>query len=422
MFTQKIYLRVILMCAMILSVSFAFTSKLSAGSADSIVYQNDSVFTIEGVKEELKTDGEWIKVNKSEIDPGAVADESGGFDPEINIDYVWRPTNMEEGWSPYTNGYWNYCNNGWMWVSYYNWGWRTCHYGRWWWSAYYGWVWSPGFVFAPAWVVWMYNDGYCGWYPISPRVRCYNDYNYRCHTMRYKTRCWTFVEKRKFADPITPRVPIVDPFKNPDVTKTPTYDVDPNITKTGVNNNGPKVKTIEDATGKRIAVNDVGMYNNVDKYVDTRDIDKYTEKKNNSGTNGNDGVNNTTGTKNTDGTNGNDGTKTNDDNWYKGDNGTKTKDNTGSNNDGWKKKEDNTGNKNNDGYKQKDGNNGNKQYTPPPQTPPKQDPPKQDPPKQEQPKQDPPKNDNGNNNRGNDSWNESPAPTNQDEGNKSGKD
>ncbi len=30
----------------------------------------------------------------------------------------------------------------------------------------YGWVWAPGFEFAPAWVVWRHTDEYCGWAPL----------------------------------------------------------------------------------------------------------------------------------------------------------------------------------------------------------------------------------------------------------------
>jgi hypothetical protein len=375
MLIHKIKLRVILMSAFTFVMVFALTSKLSAGIADSVVFQNDSVFTIEGVQEELKTDGEWIKVTKAEIDPGGVTDESGGFDEEINTDYVWRPTNVEEGWSPYTNGYWVYTNCSWMWVSYYTWGWRTHHYGRWWYSDVWGWVWSPGFVWAPAWVVWMYNDGYCGWYPISPWVRCYNNYNYRCHTMRYKVRCWTFVEKRKFADPITPRIAIVDPKNNPRIVTTCTFDGDPKISVSGVNTNGPKVSIIEEVTGKKIAVNDVEKYNNTGKYKDS-DPKKKKNDLNTDTWKVKDGGNNTKSTK-TDGNN------------SEGNNNTGTKKNDGNNNSG----NNNTGEKKKDGNSNKDWNTGNKdngkkQYTPPP----KQDPPKQyDPPKQEQPKQDPPK-------------------------------
>ncbi len=417
MLLQKLFRGVTLALAFVLAAS----AQLFAGGADSVVFQNDSVFTIEGVKEELKTEGEWIKVTKEEIDPQAVADASGGIDPEINTDYVWRPNNVEEGWSPYSNGYWQYTNYGWMWVSYYTWGWRTCHYGRWWWSDRWGWVWSPGFVFAPAWVVWMYNDGYCGWYPISPWVRYHHGYGWRCHNMRYKVRCWTFVEKRRFADPIPPIRPVVDPYIQTEIIKNSLYDVNPKVSVGGVNNNGPGVKNIEEVTGKRQLADDVTMYNNVKKYNGNRsddDVKIKNDKKiiddkvgsNNTGVKKNDGGNSTDGTKGNNNTNGNNGTK--------GDynTGTKTKDNTGSNNnDGWKKKDD-SGNRNNEGSKN---NEGNKQYNPPPKKndPPKQyDPPKQEQPKQEQPKQDPPKKYDPP--KQEQPKKESPPPTKKDDGNK----
>lgn len=431
----KITSRVMLMYAVSLIMMLGFTSKLSAGYyADSVVFQNDSTFTIESVKEELGTDGEWIKVNKEDIDPGAVADQSGGFDPEINTQYIWRPYNVEPGWSPYTNGYWRYTNCGWMWVSYYDWGWRTCHYGRWWYSDYYGWVWSPGFVWAPAWVVWMYNDGYCGWYPISPWVRWHHGYGYRCHNMRYKVRCWTYVEKRKFADPIPPRVPVIDPKGITEIVKTGTVDANPHITKTGVNTNGPGVKSIEDVTGKKQPVNDVNMYNNTDKYYGSKVDDDVKKKdddtwKNTTGTKGNDGVNDKTGVKKNDGGNNNTGNNT--DTWKKTDDNSGKDKNTGTKktdgNNGTKDNgsKDNNGSKNKDTWNGNNGNknnDGNKQYTPPPtkqydppkQEQPKKDPPKQyDPPKQEQPRKDPPpKRDNDNNGK-----TESP-PTKQNDGKK----
>lgn len=351
--------------------------------ADSIVFQGDSVFTIEGVKEELKDKGEWIQTTEAEVDPDGVTDGSEGVDDNINTDYIWRPNNVEEGWSPYTNGYWEYTNHGWFWVSYYDWGWRTCHYGRWWWHARWGWVWSPGFYWAPSWVVWMYNDGYCGWYPISPRVRWHHHRGWYCHGMRYRTRCWTFVPKQKFADPITPVV-IVDPMHNPGIIKTSEFNGTVTISTAGIKNQGPKIDNIRDATGKHIVEQNVSEYNNIKVVPDP------TTKIKDERVNDNSGVKNNTGTKKDDGTRRNDG-------GYKNNDGTKNNDGI-KNNDGTRKNDDNTkrnnDTKNDDSNKRNDGNV--KKYTPPPSyDPPKQDPPtyKQDPPKQNPPtqKQDPPK-------------------------------
>lgn len=243
--------------------NLSFSSPISTGTtADSVVFQNDSTFTIEGVQEELSKDGEWIKVTEAEVDPNGVT-ESEGFDDEINREWVWRPKNMEPDWNPYTYGYWEFTNCGWMWVSYYSWGWRTSHYGRWWWSEYYGWVWSPGYVWAPAWVVWMYNDGYCGWYPISPRIRYHHHYGYRCHRMRYHVKHWRFCHKRDFADPLHPPVLVVDPGQNPVIVSTSQFSGRVKVTKTGINTEGPEVKDIENATGKTFDQKNVTKFNNI---------------------------------------------------------------------------------------------------------------------------------------------------------------
>jgi len=82
--------------------------------------------------------------------------------------YVWSPFNVAAGWGPYVDGSWVYSDFGWTWISDDPWGWATCHYGRWFFDPAYGWVWVPGTEWAPAWVDWMYGDGFIGWAPLSP--------------------------------------------------------------------------------------------------------------------------------------------------------------------------------------------------------------------------------------------------------------
>jgi hypothetical protein len=241
--------------------------KLFSEISDSVTYENDSVFTIEKIQDELSTDGEWIKVDKAEIDPDGVTDATAEIDDNINTDYVWRPHNVPEGWSPYTNGYWQYTNCGWMWVSYYNWGWRCYHYGRWWWSPVWGWVWSPGFVWAPAWVVWMFYDDYCGWYPISPRVRHHRHFGWRCYNMRFHVRHWNFCHTHHFTGVITPTV-IIDPAGNKEIINKTKFISDVAITKDKVINKGPDVTNIEKYTGEKITTEDVTKYNNTKKYIE----------------------------------------------------------------------------------------------------------------------------------------------------------
>jgi hypothetical protein len=84
--------------------------------------------------------------------------------------YVWMP-NVGPDFRPYyTNGYWAMTQYGNTWVSNYDWGWATFHYGRWTFDNYYGWLWIPDTQWAPAWVSWRSNYNYYGWAPMGPGV------------------------------------------------------------------------------------------------------------------------------------------------------------------------------------------------------------------------------------------------------------
>jgi hypothetical protein len=84
--------------------------------------------------------------------------------------YVWHPTNVDENWAPYTDGYWAYTDAGWTWVSYEDYGGIVYHYGRWTRIPGEGWVWVPGETWAPAWVSWRTNSDYIGWAPLPPEA------------------------------------------------------------------------------------------------------------------------------------------------------------------------------------------------------------------------------------------------------------
>ncbi len=94
--------------------------------------------------------GEWSKV--------------GGYG------YVWHPNDVDEDWSPYSDGYWSYTDAGWTWVSYEDWGGITYHYGRWAEIEDFGWCWVPGYEWGPAWVSWRKNDDHVGWAPLPPEA------------------------------------------------------------------------------------------------------------------------------------------------------------------------------------------------------------------------------------------------------------
>jgi uncharacterized protein DUF6600/FecR-like protein len=87
----------------------------------------------------------------------------------------WRPY-VGAGWRPYYAGNWVYGPGGCLvWVSSEPWGWVPYHYGRWAYDPGYGWVWLPGYTYSPAWVYWMYGNGYFGWAPAG-WYDCYRPY------------------------------------------------------------------------------------------------------------------------------------------------------------------------------------------------------------------------------------------------------
>ena len=120
----------------------------------------------------------------------------------IQVDYdlvVWKPYNIDRGWSPYSIGNWEYTSYGWYWDSYEPFGWATYHYGRWYYDDYYEWVWVPGYEWGPSWVEWRYSDAYIGWSPLPPyadfrvSVGIHFSINYR--TSYYH---WNFVTYNRF--------------------------------------------------------------------------------------------------------------------------------------------------------------------------------------------------------------------------------
>jgi hypothetical protein len=112
-----------------------------------------------------------------ETDPAALATFRPALQPygtwydDASYGTVWVPDQAVVGssFSPYlTGGHWAYTDEGYYWVSDYDWGWAPFHYGRWMWTDVYGWAWIPGARYAPAWVDWRYGMGYVGWGPMYP--------------------------------------------------------------------------------------------------------------------------------------------------------------------------------------------------------------------------------------------------------------
>src|SRR5579883_2551035 len=104
----------VLLALGLITTSLAFT-KASAQPGVSISYQE--------FYDELSPYGQWVE------------------DPSYG--YVWVPY-VDDDFRPYyTRGHWVMTEFGNTWVSDYNWGWATFHYGRWTYDDYYGWVWIP---------------------------------------------------------------------------------------------------------------------------------------------------------------------------------------------------------------------------------------------------------------------------------------
>jgi len=106
--------------------------------------------------------------------------------------YVWLPA-VYEDFHPYaTNGHWVMTGYGNTWVSDYDWGWATFHYGRWYFDDnYQSWAWIPDYNWGPAWVDWRSGGGYYGWAPMGPGFSI----NLR---INIPSAYWVFVPQRRF--------------------------------------------------------------------------------------------------------------------------------------------------------------------------------------------------------------------------------
>jgi uncharacterized membrane protein YgcG len=106
------------------------------------------------------------------------------------------------GWRPYVEGRWIWTDDGWYWDTSEPWGWATYHYGRWYYDDYYGWVWTPGYDWAPAWVEWRYGGDYIGWAPLGPYAVW--SVGWGIHYRRYWSTphsWWSFVDCRYMGEP-----------------------------------------------------------------------------------------------------------------------------------------------------------------------------------------------------------------------------
>ena len=118
----------------------------------------------------------------------------GYWEQDRQFGDIWFPARVPRDFRPYgTNGYWTMTEYGNTWVSGYDWGWATFHYGRWVYTDYNGWGWIPGYEWGPAWVDWRTGGGYYGWAPMAPVM------NVRV-AVAMPINLWVFLPTRRIYD------------------------------------------------------------------------------------------------------------------------------------------------------------------------------------------------------------------------------
>lgn len=158
----------------------------------------------------------------------------------------WHPTGVAVGWRPYCDGYWEWTDCGWYWVSDEPWAWACYHYGSWIDDPNVGWCWVPGVEWAPAWVNWRIGGDYIGWSPCGPPG------------VIIGPSCFVFVEGRHFNERVRPNNVVVNNtliFNKTTETgsaKRENRQFD-GRTQSVMVNEGPRVDVVEKATGKRFA-------------------------------------------------------------------------------------------------------------------------------------------------------------------------
>jgi hypothetical protein len=127
--------------------------------------------TQEVFKSSLASDGEWYRSER--------------------YGEVWRPR-VSIGWKPYYYGSWLWTDEGWYWNSDEPFAWAVYHYGRWVFDPAWGWVWVPGYQWAPAWVTWRFGGDAVGWAPLGPGVSVF------VTGYPFVDFWWTFVPASRF--------------------------------------------------------------------------------------------------------------------------------------------------------------------------------------------------------------------------------
>jgi hypothetical protein len=202
--------------------------------------------------------GSVQSASATEVDTSFFYDRLSPYGDWIEVNdygWVWRPTEVDVSWRPYTRGHWVFTDDfGWLWVSDFDWGWAPFHYGRWVDNDDHGWVWVPGYEWGPAWVTWRHGGGYVGWAPLPASARWEagmlnlggvdllgDDYR----------RAWSFVEEQAFLAPRLNEV-ILDRARNSTILERTAELAGLAAVGERIVNRGVSVEAVERATGMRI--------------------------------------------------------------------------------------------------------------------------------------------------------------------------
>ncbi len=159
--------------------------------------------------------------------------------------HVWQPREYNREWNPYYDGHWVYTDMGWTWVSDYEWGAIPYHYGTWVADPDDGWVWIPGSVWAPSWVVFRTGSDYIGWAPVPPGFSVGMSIDFGGPSS------FVFVSSRDFLAPRL-RTSII-PMNRTSVFMNNTTVVNNIVVQNNVVvNRGPDYRIVERATGHAI--------------------------------------------------------------------------------------------------------------------------------------------------------------------------
>jgi len=158
---------------------------------------------------------------------------------------VWQPREYNREWNPYYDGHWVETDMGSAWVSDYEWGSIPYHYGTWVNDPRVGWVWIPGDVWAPSWVVFRTTPDYIGWYPVPPGFSVGVSMEFGAPSS------FIYVSSRDFLAPRL-RTAIIPAARTNVFINNTTVVNNIVIQNNVVINRGPDVRMIERATGQTV--------------------------------------------------------------------------------------------------------------------------------------------------------------------------